>query len=50
MTAKKESHLAQHADVVLDLGDVIEACPLGLAPTTSSTAMLALGEYWPWHV
>ena len=44
ITAKKESPLAQHADVVLDLGDVIEACPLGLAPTTSSTAMLALGD------
>ena len=44
MTAKKESPLAEHADVVLDLGHVIEACPLGLAPTTSSTVMLALGD------
>ncbi len=44
MTAKKESPLAQHADVLLDLGEVIEACPLGLAPTTSSTVMLALGD------
>ena len=44
MTSKKESPLAIHADIVLDLGDVIEACPLGLAPTTSSTVMLALGD------
>jgi arabinose-5-phosphate isomerase len=44
MTSKKESPLAMHADVVLDLGNVIEACPLGLAPTTSSTVMLALGD------
>ena len=44
MTAKADSPLAKHADVLLDLGDVIEACPLGLAPTTSSTVMLALGD------
>jgi arabinose-5-phosphate isomerase len=44
MTSRKDSPLAIHADVVLDLGNVIEACPLGLAPTTSSTVMLALGD------
>ena len=44
MTAQHSSSLAQHADIVLDLGAIIEAGPLGLAPTTSTTAMLALGD------
>lgn len=38
------SPLARHADHVLSIGRVIEACPLGLAPSTSTTAMLALGD------
>ena len=38
------STIAQLADVVLALPPVPEACPLGLAPTTSSTMMLALGD------
>jgi arabinose-5-phosphate isomerase len=38
------SPLARHADVVLSIGAVTEACPLGLAPSTSTTAMLALGD------
>ena len=44
MTGEKSSPLAQHADVLLDIGDLDEACPLGLAPTTTTTAMLALGD------
>jgi arabinose-5-phosphate isomerase len=39
-----DSTLARHADVVLDIGSPPEACPLGLAPTTTTTAMLALGD------
>jgi arabinose-5-phosphate isomerase len=44
ITADAHSPLARHADVVLDYGRVTEACPLGLAPTTSTTVMLALGD------
>ncbi len=39
-----ESTLARHSDIVLGLGIDREACPLGLAPTASSTAALALGD------
>ena len=38
------SPLAKHADQVLDIGRIKEACPLGLAPTTTTTAMLALAD------
>lgn len=38
------STLARHSDVVLDIGKPPEACPLGLAPTTTTSAMLALGD------
>ena len=38
------SPLAKHAAVALSIGRVVEACPLGLAPSTSTTAMLALGD------
>ena len=44
ITSATDSPLAQHADVVLAYGQVAEACPLGLAPTTSTTVMLALGD------
>lgn len=44
MTASPESALARHADCVLPLGALPEACPVGLAPTTSTTAQLALGD------
>lgn len=44
ITADRESPLARHADVVLAYGQVTEVCPLGLAPTTSTTVMLALGD------
>jgi arabinose-5-phosphate isomerase len=38
------STLARTADVVLDVSVPEEACPLGLAPTSSTTAMMALGD------
>ncbi|MCU0615541.1 MAG: KpsF/GutQ family sugar-phosphate isomerase [Gemmatimonadaceae bacterium] len=44
MTADRASRLARHADVVLDLGTRDEACPHDLAPTTSTTVTLALGD------
>ncbi len=39
-----DSPLGRHADVTLTIGSVLEACPLGLAPSTSTTALLALGD------
>lgn len=36
--------MPQNADVALTLGNITEACPLGLAPTSSTTATLALGD------
>lgn len=44
ITGAADSPLARHADVALVYGQVTEACPLGLAPTTSTTVMLALGD------
>ena len=40
VTLLPDSRLADAADVVLDLGGLDEACPLGLAPTTTTTAMM----------
>jgi arabinose-5-phosphate isomerase len=42
--AKKRSTLAQAADIALDCSIAQEACSMGLAPTASTTAMLALGD------
>jgi len=44
MTGKPQSRLAQFSDVHLDVSVAEEACPLGLAPTSSTTASLALGD------
>ena len=44
ITGDKKSTLAKHSDVVLDIGRIEEACPLRLAPSASTTAMLALGD------
>lgn len=44
MTGNPESTLAKAADLVLDVGVKEEACPLGLAPTASTTAALAMGD------
>ena len=42
LTGNKNSPLAKYSHVVLDVSVKKEACPLGLAPTTSTTVMLAL--------
>jgi arabinose-5-phosphate isomerase len=44
LTGNPRSPLAQAADVHLDVAIRIEACPLGLAPTASTTAALAMGD------
>ena len=44
LTGHRDSSLGRHADVVLDLGEIKEPCPLQLAPSASTTAMLALGD------
>ena len=44
MTCRRDSPLAKVADVILDIGTLDEACPLGVAPSTTTTAMLALGD------
>ncbi len=43
-TGNKNSTLAKNSDIVIDVGVEKEACPLGLAPTTSTTALLAMGD------
>ncbi|MDD5355378.1 MAG: KpsF/GutQ family sugar-phosphate isomerase [Candidatus Omnitrophica bacterium] len=43
-TGNKKSTLAKYSDVVFDVSVKKEACPLGLAPTSSTTAMLAMGD------
>jgi len=44
MTGNRESQLAQATDYVIDIGHEKEACPLNLAPTTSTTCTLAMGD------
>ena len=44
MTGGLQSSLARHADELLDSSVAREACPLNLAPTTSTTVQLALGD------
>ena len=44
LTGKVHSTLAKNSDVVLDVSVSEEACPLGLAPTSSTTAALAMGD------
>ncbi len=44
ITANPDSALANHSTLVLNIGAKEEACPHDLAPTTSTTAMLALGD------
>ena len=43
-TGKLNSTLARYSDVIIDIGVEREACPFGLAPTSSSTATLAMGD------
>ena len=44
MTGNPDSTLASHADVHLNVAVDAEACPLGLAPTSSTTAALVMGD------
>src|SRR5436190_5665971 len=44
VTGGQKSSLAAASDVVLEIGPVPEACPLGLAPTASTVALLAMGD------
>jgi arabinose-5-phosphate isomerase len=44
LTGSPDSTLGRASDVVLDVSISREACPLGLAPTASTTAMLAMGD------
>lgn len=43
-TGNRNSSLARSSDIVIDVGVDREACPLGLAPTASTTALLAMGD------
>ncbi len=44
ITGDKNSTLARHSDLVLEMAVSCEACPFNLAPTTTTTALLALGD------
>ena len=44
MSGKKNSTLGKNSDYFIDIGVEREACPLGLAPTASTTATLAMGD------
>lgn len=44
ISATDRGPMPQNADIALTLGEATEACPLGLAPTSSTTATLALGD------
>jgi arabinose-5-phosphate isomerase len=44
ITASRTSGLGRYADIVVEMGKLDEACPLGLAPSSTTTAMLALGD------
>ena len=44
LTGRVNSNLAKNSDVTLDVSVAEEACPMGLAPTASTTAMLVMGD------
>lgn len=44
LVGRTDSTMAKHSDVVLDVSVEKEACPLGLAPTSSTTVTLAMGD------
>ena len=44
MSGRRESSLGKNCDYFIDIGVEREACPLGLAPTASTTATLAMGD------
>ena len=44
VTGMSDSTLSKHSDIVLCMGPITEACPLGVAPSVSTTCMLAVGD------
>lgn len=44
ITSRKTSSLGKFSDIVLETGEIREVCPLGLSPSASTTAALALGD------
>ena len=44
ITGDSDSTLSRHSDIVLCMGTVSEACPLGVAPSVSTACMLAIGD------
>ncbi|MGB8225720.1 MAG: KpsF/GutQ family sugar-phosphate isomerase [Sedimentisphaerales bacterium] len=44
ITGNKQSRIAIHSDIILCMGELDEACPLGVAPSVSTTCMLAVGD------
>ncbi len=44
ITGDSDSTLGKHSDIVLCMGQMSEACPLGVAPSVSTTCMLAVGD------
>ena len=44
ITGDTESTLSKHSDVVMCMGEMSEACPLGVAPSVSTACMLAIGD------
>ncbi len=44
ITGNRDSTLGKHSDIVLCMGQMSEACPLGVAPSVSTTCMLAVGD------
>ena len=44
ITGDRNSTLGKHSDIVLCMGELSEACPLGVAPSVSTTCMLAVGD------
>jgi arabinose-5-phosphate isomerase len=44
VTSHPDSELRRHCEVILDMGEVREACPLGLTPTSSMAVMLAISD------
>jgi arabinose-5-phosphate isomerase len=44
LTGQVDSTLGRHSDIVIDVGVDREACPFGIAPTASTTALLAVGD------
>jgi len=44
LTARTQSKCASLANLVIDIGDTPEACPLGMAPSASTASMLAIGD------